>query len=158
MSVPVFANVELQLCGWRVSHNDGAKITFWIAEEDLAAFRNLTVRHGKRAGQRLAAALVLIADDEQPIPAPGQEEHKAGGPLCKLAAIWCQDSEFQDWLLEQHPETVPDMAMTDKTAYVAQMVREICGVRSRRDLDHDPEAGQLFHDLIRRPFMEWRGG
>jgi hypothetical protein len=64
---PTFSG-EFQLAGWSESHNGGCKVTFWLADSsDLDAFRAMTVRKGQQAGHRLAAVLVEIGDDEQPV-------------------------------------------------------------------------------------------
>ena len=66
------------------------------------------------------------------------------GPLCKLACQWCKDPEFLSF-----------QGLTDeRTARNFILVR--CGVESRRELDTDKRAGQLFHNLIRQPFMRWK--
>ena len=65
MKIPT-KDLELWLLGWSESHSGGCKVTFQVTEEDLAYFRNATVRKGKTAGQRYAAVLVQLNDDETP--------------------------------------------------------------------------------------------
>ncbi len=61
--------LDLMLAGWDHSHNGGIKVTFWLADEaSLEYFKNATVRKGKTAGQRYAAVLVQLQDDETPDP------------------------------------------------------------------------------------------
>ena len=38
----------------------------------------------------------------------------------------------------------------------AEIVRNLCGVKSRAELDTNPAAAQLFHDWVRRPFAKTR--
>lgn len=35
------------------------------------------------------------------------------------------------------------------------LVRALCDVTSRREFDYDKEAAQRFHEIIRRPFLEF---
>lgn len=134
---------ELQLAGWAESHTGGAKVTFWLPDaEALDVFRGLTTKRGNKAGQRFMAALVEIGDDEKPVP----NEKPKGGELARLAGKWCNDDQFRWWLLA-------DINATAEEA--AEEVRAQCGVQSRAELDHNPEAAQTFHREIREPFMEW---
>ncbi len=72
-----------------------------------------------------------------------------GGPLSILAGRWCQLPEFWEWL-----ETDPLNACHSGEG-AALCVREICGVASRAELDHKPEAAEKFHRLIRGPFSKY---
>lgn len=61
--------LELMLAGWGVTHNGGIKVTFWLSDDDdLAYFKDATVRKGKTAGQRYQAVLVQLTDDDKPDP------------------------------------------------------------------------------------------
>lgn len=141
---------EMQLAGWQESHTSGAKLTFWLADsEDLSVFRGMTARKGGRAGQRFAVVLVEIGDDEQPvIPEEVQPAQKPvkGGDLARMAGMWCADPEFRAW------------SQTESAEAAANWIRETCGVGSRAELDHNAEAAQAFHRLVRLPFMAWRAG
>lgn len=65
--IPTFQG-EVQLAGWRESHNSGATVTFWLpSSDDLNPFRGLTAKKGNTAGHRFACVLVEIGDDEQPV-------------------------------------------------------------------------------------------
>jgi hypothetical protein len=92
-------------------------------------------------------------------PLPGQEIHVAvarlstnrGTPktqtnLAQQAGIACGTSSFHIFLQETHPHVTSDTA--------AQMVRDICGVASRRELDSDPAKGRLWQALHGR-YIEW---
>lgn len=61
---------EVMLLNWSESANSGCKLVFEISAEDLEPFKALKTRAGKKvAGQRFAAVLVLIDDDESVVPA-----------------------------------------------------------------------------------------
>ena len=81
--------------------------------------------------------------------APAEDQPK-GGALAKLAGMWCADKTFQSWL-----ETDPDNAAPTENG-AALCLYELCGIQSRRQLDHDPAAAERFNRLIRGPYMKWR--
>lgn len=144
---PTFAG-EMQLAGWSESHTGGCKVTFWLqSPDDLAAFRTLTTRKGNTAGHRFMAALVEVGDDEMPVQGGGEtpphQEKPKGGPLSKLAGMWCNDPEFWKWL-ECGSENG-----------ASACVRELCGIESRVELDNDPVAAEKFHSLIRGPYSKY---
>lgn len=144
--VPTFHG-EMQLAGWSESHNGGCKVTFWLqSSEDLEAFRALTVRKGNTAGQRFMAALVEVGDDEQPVQAntaTGNNTAK-GGPLARLAAQLGADPEFR-LFIEARDEQ-----------HAAELIRKLCHVKSRAELDNSPEAAAEFHRAIRGPWIKYR--
>lgn len=88
----------------------------------------------------------LVADFER--REPKQEEPK-GGPLCKLAAIWCKDEDFWKWLIE-----VKKLGAVDEEL-AAIWIRDTCGIDSRRELDQNEWAAERFQRSVRAPFMEW---
>jgi len=143
MSVPVAFQGEVMLAGWSQTHNGGAKVTFWLSDEDdLDAFKAMTVAKGKTAGQRLALVAVEIGDDEQPVIQ--QPEAPKGGELAKLAGMFCQSVHF--W----------EFCRCDDADEARDWILRVCGVQSRRELDHSPAAAKLFHDRVRKPYLESR--
>lgn len=153
MSITPNFSGELQLAGWSESHTGGCKVSFWLqSSDDLQAFRALTVRKGNTAGQRFMAVLVEVGDDELPVPPPKpepQSEKPKGGPLAKLAGMWAADPEFWAWLGTVHTSNHWD----GDTA--AAYIRNVCGVESRAELDHDEEAATCFHTHVRGPFSKY---
>lgn len=146
---------EVMLAGWSESHTGGAKVTFFLSDpSELEAFRNMTVAKGKVAGQRLLLVAVEIGDDEQPI----QQGAKPGkGPgLTRLAAMWCDHEAFQRWAKTTFPHSWA--AAEASTAFgrpaeiAADVVRTVCAVKSRAEIDINPAAQRLFHDRIRLPY------
>ena len=157
---------ELMLAGWSESHTGGAKVTFWLSDPaDLDAFRVMTCRKGNTAGQRFAAVLVEIGDDEQPINQtviPNSEplesnyvfrdseivalddstEKPKGGALAKWAGILCADKEFRHWFRQKYNASAKDEASC------AEAIRRYCIIKSRAELDHDEHAGRRFRGLM----------
>lgn len=79
-----------------------------------------------------------------------------GGELARLAGILCADADFQLWLEEHtNPEDFP-AAMGGEAGEerAAVLVRHLCGVKSRAELDHSREAAVRFHERIRKPWAE----
>jgi hypothetical protein len=153
---------EAQLAGWSETHAGGAKITFWLPDAaDLDVFRALTVRKGGTAGQRFMMVLVEIGDDEQPVPPPegdgksGPQPGKpVGGMMSKWLAMRCNDPEFWEFLQRafytKEPITSAERA--------AEVVRWVCKVASRAEIDHSAAAMALCNERIRLPFMDWVKG
>jgi hypothetical protein len=135
---------ECQLAGWSESHTAGCKIDLWLREtEDLDAFRAMTCRKGKTAGQRLAIVIVEIGDDEQPVEQPPAVGRKHN-PLTKSAGILCAELKFQRFVAMM----TNNDAAEDGEEQAAEFVREWCGVTSRAQLDETAEAGRKFAHLM----------
>jgi len=148
---------EVQLAGWGETHNGGAKVTFWLqSSEDLEAFRRMTVAKGKIAGQRLMLVAVEIGDDERPVV-----RHGKGPGLTRLAAMWCEQPPFRVWLKSAYPPawaTAEAVTMFGSEQDVAaEVVRSLCEVKSRAELDTNAAAQQLFHSRIRLPYLACLG-
>lgn len=74
-----------------------------------------------------------------------------GGDLARLAGILCADPDFQLWVEEQ--QGADSAAGLEGEERAAQIVRHVCGVKSRAELDHNAHAAERFHELIRKPWM-----
>lgn len=147
---------EAMLLRWSETSNGGATIVLQLTDPDeLEPFKLMTLAKGKIAGQRLQIVAVEIDDQEEPKvpPAPGK-----GGQLSVLAARWCQDPEFQYWITNvfegrptivvgRDPNTTPEQDS-------AMIVRRVCEVKSRAELDHNTVAAHTFEYAIRKPYME----
>jgi hypothetical protein len=148
---PTFSG-EMQLAAWSESHTGGCKVTFWLpTPQDLDAFRALTVRKGNHAGHRFMAVLVEVGDDEQPVQQPEPEKAK-GGALAKLAAMLGDDVEF--WKFLTHQFSLEEACESPENA--AEVIREVCEIESRSELDWHTDAANRFHSQIRGPWLKWR--
>ena len=147
MTTPIFSD-EVQLAGWSESHNSGAKVTFWLSDPaQLSAFRGMTERRGKTAGQRLAMVLVEINDDETLANTPDAPINRPG-PLCTLAVQWCRDQRFWAWVNGRFTYN-----NVTGEASARHEILTMIGIDSRRELDTSPAAAKWFDQHIRRPFM-----
>ena len=67
--------------------------------------------------------------------------HRKGGALARLSGMFCGQPEFLKF------------AGVPSPAAAAAWIRQTCGVESRADLDHVPEAARKFHNLVRKPYL-----
>lgn len=136
---------EIQMRRWSDSSTQGVQITFGLPDSsDLEPLK-------AKAGKRFMAVLVEIGDDEQPVQEP---EKVKVGPLCSEAVSLCKTRDFWVWLAEVHG--VAEVAEELSEEGAKRWVLRICGVKSRKDLDADRQAGQDFVNLVRIPFMKWQ--
>lgn len=103
------------------------------------------------SGEKLNSGLErpdnVSAPDSSVVENPAESGHRRGGssdkprrhfselPRSQQAALACEDKRFQDWLICRDAE------------HAAQMVRGLCGVVSRADLDKHPEPSRVWDRL-----------
>lgn len=106
----------------------------------VAAFRLLG-----SPGQPVAvAALKTKAQQEA-------DDKPKGGVWSQWLAIRCGETEFQDWLAAQWP------SLWAARGDPAEVVRCVCEVASRAEIDNDPEAQARFQERIRGPWAKHYG-
>ena len=64
-----------------------------------------------------------------------------GGALAREAGILCARADFQEWLMVASEEAA------------AALIREVCEIESRAELDTDATAGKRFVEQFRIAFM-----
>lgn len=140
---------EIQLLRWSDTSTQGATVTFQLADHaDLEQFKSMTLAKKGMTGQRLAAVMVELGDDEQPVEQPVPKVKPK--ELCIMACTFCADLRFQEWadsLSETRVENEGDAKF---------FILNACGVHSRKELDSDPAAAMLFHARIREPYLKWK--
>ncbi|SDO71998.1 hypothetical protein SAMN04487957_110117 [Halomonas shengliensis] len=84
-----------------------------------------------------------------------------GGGIARQAAMLCEEPAFRLYLdhrrrqrLSLTRQQLPDGTHTGEDA--ADAIRQACGVNSRAQLDHLPEAASMFGRIV-RDFHRWRG-
>lgn len=112
-----------------------------------------------------AAFLTLFPEiDTRVAIAPLRSEAKAqppkGGELARLAGMLCADAPFQAWIqqnvsVHDLPSVTESMGV-DNAELAAMIVRNVCGVESRAELDSDVRAAEIFRERIYNPFNEYR--
>jgi hypothetical protein len=143
---------EMMLAGWTQSHTSGCKVSFWINDEDLEAFKHLTVRKGRTAGQRFMAVLVQIGDDEQPIN-PGEDRAEKPRNALTLSAVSVGNNPAFQEFVGTIRNWFPNEAK-DRQDQAADYIREFCRIESRKELDTSPTAAQLFARLMGE-YRDW---
>lgn len=91
---------------------------------------------------------------EASVAATQEPEKLKGGPLAKLAGMWCNEPEF--WKFCAGRFDVADAVTNAEEA--ADLVRFICTIGSRAELDSDPAAAERFEKHFRLPYMAWMEG
>lgn len=134
---------EVQLAGWSETHNNGVKVTFWLQDDqELEAFRRITVRKGKTAGQIMMMVLVQV-EDGQPVRQPKKTASSSAHLMLmgNLFLTYCRETlqGAEDW-----------QSLDCRNWAKAQI-----GVTSLSELDSNPQALVRFHNTISRPFNEW---
>jgi len=79
-------------------------------------------------------------------PAVNEPEKPRGGELARLAGQLCQNPEFLEFI------------GVGSEAVAADHIRDVCGITSRSELDHNQVGANQFHELIRKPFLAWKEG
>lgn len=138
MNVEPMFKGEFQFRRYSDTSTQGQQVVFAVADrEALEAFIG-------KEGKRFAAVLVEIGDDELPVQQP---EKPNVGPLCREAVELCKLSEFQEWVEERSP--------VFGIVFAKDEILRICNVNSRKDLDTNSVAADLFVKKIRLPFMRY---
>lgn len=79
------------------------------------------------------------------------EPELKGGVLARAAGMLVNNAEFHQYLLCMY-------GAVEKTGSEGadQAIKTLCGIASKKELDHKPFAAKRFHDLVRKPFLEWQ--
>ena len=116
-------------------------------------------------GSRGTPVAVVAFKDGYVTESEDTKEIKKGGELSKLAARFCNNLEFFNFIWPVYDRIIggtgigfgdldnhENMNMSDFSRHA---ICVICGINSRAELDHNKEAAAIFHDLIRKPYSEW---
>lgn len=147
MSITPTWQGEVQFRRYSDTSTQGQQVVFALQDrEALAPFIG-------KEGKRFMAVLVEIGDDEQPVP-QAQPQKAKGGLLSQWAALRCQEPDFRRWLFGRFSSIHSGVMKGIPAEEAADVMRAVCNVESRAELDHDARAAQAFHDLIRTPWQK----
>lgn len=73
--------------------------------------------------------------------------------LCIMACVFCKDPQFWSWMADLDCDGTQFDEVSAKAFILAA-----CKIKSRNELDTNPRAADLFHRLVRAPFLAWKGG
>lgn len=85
------------------------------------------------------------------------ETKPVGGELAKWCAIRCGETAFQRWIQERHLKEWEAAPGNTPATWAASVIRAVCGIESRAELDSDLAAAARFDRLIRRPWIDAAG-
>ena len=154
MSVQTAFQGEVQFRRYSDTSTQGQQVVFAVADrEALESFIG-------KEGKRFMAVLVEIGDDEQPVAGnPASSEAAIGktiskpnqrlGDLAYRAVQWCKEPEFRAWL-----GVAGDFVNELTEDAASEVIKGWCEVDSRKELDTNPRAKQLFNQLIRGPYQK----
>ena len=126
-----------------------------MADGTLRLSLDIEPRHAQAAfalfgapGTPMALAALKVASGEP------QPEAPKGGTLAQWVAMRCQESAFQRWLVTSFPFQAAHAVGDTDAKRAASIVRAVCGIESRKELDSDKFAATRLHALIREPYKE----
>lgn len=133
---------EVLLADWQENPNSGAWVKFRLPDETHLEIYRGKYRAGrtKGFGQRYQMILIEINDDETPMPP--EDETPRPRKLSSIAGALCNDPNFRAWASHTYGDPFPDAEAA------AQLIRDTCGVASRRDLDTNKAAAKLFKEIL----------
>lgn len=70
--------------------------------------------------------------------------------LCIMACVFCRDPLFHAWLAATTDLIKP------RDGQAKAFILRVCSISSRNELDKNPDAAYLFHELVRKPFLAWK--
>lgn len=148
---------ECVLLGASWTHTQGATVTF--AFDSVEFWRRFTTADQSESPTQFHLTLVEMQDDETPVDQVSQATlekatKRKGGPKSKHVAQVIQGQDFRTFVgkrLEMRED-----AWHLVTAEIAdKWVKQVVGIESKADLDHEPAAWERYEKLVRRPFISW---
>lgn len=98
-------------------------------------------------------ALAALKTAAQQEPEPEKPVRAKGGLLSQWAALRCQEPAFQTWISRTYSGEW-NMCEGTPTERAAEVLRHVCEIDSRAELDNDDAAAELFHTAIRGPWQK----
>ena len=153
MTVQTAFQGEIQFRRYSDTSTQGQQVVFAVADrEALESFIG-------KEGKRFMAVLVELGDDEQPVagnPATANLSNSTDlkprerlGDLAWRAVQWCKEPEFRAWL-----GVAGDFVNELTEDAASEVIKSWCEVDSRKELDTNPRAKQLFNQFIRGPYQK----
>jgi hypothetical protein len=97
---------------------------------------------------------VTARNIQEPKKTPGPKPDKPkGGNLSKQAGIMCNNPAFQQYAADTLSSLAGEVFEPDYNQTIL-FVRSTCGVESRAEIDHSPEAAKAFKDLM-HDYSQW---
>lgn len=137
---------EIQLLGWSESDRGGRVVKFQCSgDDDEHPFKCFPSK------ARFMVVFVQVGDDEQPVQQERVVDALAGQLCSNVCAQVCKDKDFWTWI-EGQVWGVP--ITSEKKA--TEVVKELLGIESRRELDAYGDLQHRFKVEILGPFRDWQ--
>jgi hypothetical protein len=112
-----------------------------------------------RPGAPMALAALAVGHAAVKESEPLQQSDKPkGGARSQWVAMRCNEPAFQQWLCRAFPLDWRRLPSETASGVAANVVRKVCGIESRAELDANPAAAKYFDELIRAPYALHCGG
>lgn len=128
----------------------------------LSRFSDEDFKGTKKSGGRLMKLVLVEYDDLDETP-PQYEESRPALKPSQVAAIICKDELFAPYCRQFLTDILKQMntegyfkegqSAEEKNALV---VRYLCSINSRSELDDNEAARNQFHEFIRKPFKAFK--
>lgn len=76
--------------------------------------------------------------------------------LARTAGILCSNQEFQRFLAHRHPTPWSQYSTLPLSERAASVIRTVCCIQSRSELDSSAEARRRYDRMIGLPYSSWR--
>lgn len=77
--------------------------------------------------------------------------------LCIMACALCRDKLFQEWVIGGVRAGLLGHLLADSDEGLSKaFILDACDISSRKYLDTNPYAAKRFHELVRKPFLDWK--
>lgn len=129
-----------------------------MADGTLRITVDVEPRHAQAAFALFGSPGVPMALARLQAPAPEPEpERLKGGMAAKWLALRCAEPAFQEWLIAKFlPQWIASESWSENpTQRAASVIRAVCSVESRAEIDNDPAANERFQRLIRGPWQKF---
>jgi hypothetical protein len=77
-----------------------------------------------------------------------------GGDLARMAGVFCNDPVFWEFL--NSDEHFASADKVNNSTEAADLIRYMCNVDSRSEIDHDMYSSSQFHYFFRIPFLAFK--
>ena len=98
----------------------------------------------------LAAGHAAVTEPEPVTVTVTQPATQPDKPLARWLALRCKEPEFQRWAKLREGN-----GGIQSEGNAAAVVRYLCGVTSRGEIDGNAHAEERFHRQVREPYAEW---
>lgn len=152
------APTECWFAGAQWSHQSEPSIT--LVFESVDFWRRYGTADHDSVGQAFHFTMVQLQENEQPVDQEqadlveqGQKRLK-GGPRSKNVALLTQGRDFQSFV-GYRMGTPRDRWYLVGADSADRWIKQVCGVQSKIEFDHNEEAWERYEKLIRTPFLTW---